>query len=286
MEPTVREWLRVAELRLQVAGVDAPRLEAQVLAAHVLRVGRAWLFAHPEAEFPSLAGESVLQRRERGEPLAYIVGRREFYGLEFRVTPAVLIPRQDTEILVEAALRYGGPSARVLDIGTGSGAIAVSLKLTRPGWDVVGVDISEDALEIARENASRLGAEVEFVLSDLGVALAGRTFDLIVTNPPYIGHDEPLAHEVRGYEPALALFADEDGYAVYRRLAEEVGDLLAPDGRLLMEVGYRQAAQVGSLFVARGWTLVETIPDLAGIARVVVVKRADSVRPPEALPQA
>ncbi|MGV3614887.1 MAG: peptide chain release factor N(5)-glutamine methyltransferase [Fimbriimonas sp.] len=266
---TLREWLTHAELRLRTAGFEAPRLEAQVLAGHILRVDRSFLFAHPEHEFPDLAGEAILQRREGHEPLAYIVGRREFFGRDFRVTPAVLIPRQDTEILVETAL--AAEAKTVLDVGTGSGAIAVTIKAERPHWNVTAVDVSPAALEVAKENAERLGADVRFLLSDAFEAVLGESFDLIVTNPPYIGRDEPLAEEVGRHEPELALYGGETGLEFYERLAREAAGYLEDGGRLMMEVGYRQAAAVRGRFEAEGWSQVETVADLNGIERVVVV---------------
>lgn len=267
---TLREWLVYAEGRLRALGVDSPRLEAQVLAMHILRVERSFLYAHPEHDFPDLAGEAMLQRRERHEPLAYLVGHREFFGRDFRVTPAVLIPRQDTEILIETALRYPGES--VLDIGTGSGAIAITLKLERPEWHVTAVDISPEALEIALDNAIQLGALVHFHLSDGFEAVLGESFDLIVTNPPYIGRAEPLDREVHAYEPDLALYGGETGLEFYERLAREAPDSLNDGGHLIMEVGYQQAAAVRALFEGAGWEHTETVPDLAGIDRVVVVR--------------
>lgn len=267
---TLREWLLQAESRLRALGVDSPRLEAQVLAMHILRVDRSFLFAHPEHEFPDLAGEAMLQRREGHEPLAYLVGHREFFGRDYRVTPAVLIPRQDTEVLVETALKTTGGT--VLDIGAGSGAIAVTLKLERPEWEVTAVDISPLALEVAEENAKNLQANVRFLLSDGFEALLGEAFDLIVTNPPYIGRSEPLAPEVAGHEPELALYGGETGLEFYERLAREASAYLNDGGQLMMEVGYQQAAAVQTLFEKAGWEHVETVPDLAGIDRVVVVR--------------
>lgn len=267
---TLREWLVRAEARLRVWGVDSPRLEAQVLAMHILRVERSFLFAHPEHEFPDLAGEGLLQRREGHEPLAYLVGHREFFGRPFRVTPAVLIPRQDTEILVETALRY--PGGRVLDIGTGSGAIAITLKLERPAWEVTAVDISPEALEVASQNAVDLGAGVRFVLSDGFEGVLGEAYDLIVTNPPYIGRSEPLDTEVHAFEPELALYGGETGLEFYERLSREAASYLNDGGQLMMEVGYRQASLVRALFEGAGWEHVETVADLSGIDRVVVVR--------------
>ena len=266
---TVAEWVKLAEARLRGAGFDAARLEAQVLASHILRVDRSWLMAHPEHEFPDLAGEAMLQRRERHEPLAYILGTREFYGRTFGVSKAVLIPRHETETLVEEALTF--PAARsVLDIGTGSGAIAVTLNLERPDWEVTAVDLSPAAVDVAEANAERLGASVRIVVSDAFSALVGEAFDLIVTNPPYIGRSEPLAAEVGEHEPHLALYGGETGLEFYERLAREAPAHLNDGGFLLSEVGYRQAGAVQKLFERAGWSHVRTVADLSGIDRVVV----------------
>ena len=267
---TVREWLTMAERRLEAAGVSSAKLEASLLAAHVLRVERSWLFAHPEAEFNELAGESVLARREAREPLAYILGWREFYGRRFRVSSAVLIPRQETEVLVEAALRYAPQNARLLDIGTGSGCIAITAKLERPDLDVTAVDISPDALEIANENAIDLKADNRFLISDVFKEITGEAFDVIVSNPPYIGREEPLMPEVVDNEPHLALFAEEEGTAFFKRLAIEGRTHLADGGVLLCEIGYCQFERTKSLFESQGWTLVQSIKDLGGHERVLV----------------
>lgn len=269
---TVQEWIQLAQLRLVAVGVASPRLEAQVLAGHVLLVDRTWLVAHPEHEFPDLAGEVLLQRRESGEPLAYLTGAREFYGRKFRVTPAVLIPRQDTETLVEAALEATLPNTvRVLDIGTGSGCIAISLAIERPTWRVTGLDISPGALEVATTNAADLQAEIEWIESDLFERVQDRRFDLIVSNPPYIGRDELLSKEVRDFEPTLALFAEESGLSIYRKLAEQAHHHLTEGGLLMMEVGYQQASLVADLFHQNGWEVKEIVRDLCQIDRVVIV---------------
>ena len=271
----------MAEARLTGAGFESARIEAQSLAAHILRVDRAWLYAHPEHEFNDLAGESLLQRRESHEPLAYIVGVREFYGRPFGVSPAVLVPRHEKETLVETVLRRFGPNPlRVLDIGTGSGCIAVTVKLECPAWEVTAVDVSPDALAIASANARFLGARVGFVHSDLFGGLLGESFDLIVCNPPYIATDEPLPRDVAEFEPALALFAANDGYAFYERLALEGPDHLEDGGAIAVEVGYRQADRVRSIFENAGWTWLETVLDLGGVPRVVVCGHAFEGRLP------
>lgn len=263
------EWLRNATTRLDLAGIDSPRLEAQVIAAHVLRVDRSWLLAHPDHDFPDLAGEALLQRREAREPLAYLTGYREFRGREFGVDPSVLIPRHETEELVEAALEADPEVSRVLDLGTGSGILAVTLKLQRPRWDVTAVDVSPEALTTASANARFHKAEVRFVLSDGFTALLGESFDLIVSNPPYIGDDEELPPEVRGHEPHAALFSGPTGLEFYARLANEAPAHLEDGGLLLLEVGHRQAAEVRALFEGAGWRHDTTRRDLSGVERVV-----------------
>jgi release factor glutamine methyltransferase len=270
----LRDWLAQAAARLSAAGVESAPLEAQLLAAHVLRVDRSFLFAHPGHDFPELAGESLLQRRAAQEPLAYILGRREFYGRDFQVDRRALIPRQETEILVEAALRHSLDDARVLDVGTGSGCIACTLKLERPSLEVIALDVSPDALEVAQSNAEQLGAEVSFVVSDLFAGIGNEVFDLIVTNPPYIGRSEPLSAEVARHEPELALYGGAEGDELLRRLAREAPAHLTSGGILATEVGYRQASVAREIFEEQGWAHVETVPDLGGIPRVVVLRRS------------
>lgn len=270
---TVGEWVRLAELRLSISGVESARLEAQVLAGHVLRVDRSWLLAHPEHEFPELAGEQVLQRRETHEPLAYILGYREFYGREFGVDPQVLIPRQETEILVETALKYGdAPVTTVLDMGTGSGVLAVTLKLEQPEWNITAVDVSADALAVASANARFHNASVRFVLSDGFEGLLGECFDLIVSNPPYIAESDPLPPEVANHEPAAALWPGPTGFEFYERLCKQAPAHLDEGGVLAMEVGHTQAERVAEMFVEAGWRIEDTVNDLSGVARVVVAR--------------
>lgn len=270
---TIAEWIRGAEARL-AAIVDSPRLEAQLLAAHVLLVDRAFLLAHPECEFPDLAGESLLQRRESGEPLAYVLGWREFYGRRFQVRPGVLIPRQETEILVESALGRlkANPAADVLDLGTGSGCLAVTIKLEVPDARVTASDVSAEAVDVARSNAETLGADVRFLQGDGFGPVDGESFDLIVTNPPYIGDFEDLPAEVRDFEPRQALLSGPNGLEFYERLSAQAAEHLRESGRLMMEVGYRQSRDVALLFESTGWNVEEVREDLSGIERVVVVQ--------------
>lgn len=261
------EWLRTATTRLDLAGVESARMEAQVLAAHLLRVERSWLLAHPEHDFDGLAAEQLLTRREAGEPLAYLTGYRDFYGRTFGVDPSVLIPRHETEELVEAALE--STATRVLDLGTGSGILGITLKLERPDWDVTAVDVSPEALATASANARFLKADVRLLLSDGFAALLGESFDLIVSNPPYIGDDETLPREVRDYEPSGALFSGPTGLEFYARLANEAPAHLEDGGLLLLEVGHTQAAEVRALFQGAGWKHETTRHDLSGVERVV-----------------
>lgn len=244
----LNDWLTEAFNRLSDAGISSAKLEAQVLAGHAMLVDRAWVLSHPEHEVNELALETLLQRRESGEPLAYILGYREFFGRRFRVDHSVLIPRHETEILVETALRLKNLPMKVLDIGTGSGCIAITLKLERPAWEVWATDISFPALQMARENAETLGADITFRHSNLFDQLGDETFDLIVSNPPYIGREEVLPREVRDFEPDSALFADDHGLAFYRQLAGQVLRFLAPGGHLIMEIGQTQGLEVAAMF--------------------------------------
>ncbi len=288
---TTQSWLQEAESRLRESGIESAYLEAQMLAGHVLRVDRSWLLAHPDHEFNELAGEQLLQRRLVGEPLAYILGWREFYGRTFGVDPSVLIPRHETETLIEAALALGPPlgfpnggatrptyrptdlpTYSVLDMGTGSGILAVTLKLERPSWEVTAVDISPPALSTASANARFLGALVRFLLSDGFEAMLGESFDMIVSNPPYVGTAEKLPREVSHHEPEQALYAGSDGLDFYRRISEQAKDHLNDGGSLLLEVGHTQSEAVQRLFESGGWTHVETRRDLSGIERVLAFR--------------
>ncbi len=267
-------WVNQAAARLEQAGIASPRLEAQLLAAHVLLVDRTYILTHPSGELNELAAEQLLQRRESQEPLAYILGYREFYGRRFRVTPSVLIPRQETELLVEEALRLPNSQPptphRILDVGTGSGCIAITLKLERPDWDVWAVDISGAALQVARENAETLGAEITFRHSDLFSALKGEKFELILSNPPYVGIEEPLPDEIKNHEPPTALFADNKGLKIYQQLAATYRDYLTENGTVILEIGQSQGEAVAKLFQG------QILQDLSGNDRAV---KAQSISP-------
>ncbi len=250
------------------------RLEARILAAFAWNVTPAWLIAHdtdPVAAVPGEAFARLLGRRLAGEPVAYLTGTREFYGRPFQVSPAVLIPRPDTELLVELALARMPPdhAVDVLDLGTGSGCIAITLALERPFARVTAVDRSAAALAIARHNAGMLDASVEFLTSDWFQALEGRRFDLIVGNPPYIAATDP--HLARGdvrFEPLAALAAGDDGLDDLRRLTAAACSHLQPGGTLLFEHGYDQAEAVQSLMRASHIHAPQSWADLSGILRV------------------
>lgn len=251
---TIREALRLAEARLEQAGVPDADVDAAYLLASVLKEDTLAMRinGHRELAAPQQAAfDALCDRRAAREPLQYILGETEFMGLTFHVEPGVLIPRADTEILVEKALAWMKPGARVLDIGTGSGAIAVSLAKLGRQAQVTAVDVSDRALEIARRNAERNGAAVEFVKSDCFSALKDRKYDMIVSNPPYISEDEMrgLMPEVTR-EPELALFGGADGLDFYRRISREASEYLNEGGCLLFEIGWLQKDAVSALVKA------------------------------------
>ncbi len=250
------------------------RIEARALAGHAWRVDGAWLIAHdtdPLTEAMHTAFSSLLSRRLEGVPIAYLLGSREFYGRPFLVSPDVLIPRPDTELLVELALDRipTDRSADVLDLGTGSGCIAVTLALERPLSRITAVDCSRAALRVAQHNADILDARVEFLTSDWFAALADRRFDLIVSNPPYIAASDP--HLARGdvrFEPVAALSAGVDGLDDLRRLTCAAHTHLQPGGTLLLEHGYDQAEAIQALLRTNGFHDPKSWTDLSGIRRV------------------
>ncbi|MGA7520973.1 MAG: peptide chain release factor N(5)-glutamine methyltransferase [Acidobacteriaceae bacterium] len=254
------------------------RRDAQQLLLRVLQRDGAWLLAHPEATLNDEQArryDEWIARRERREPVQYIVGEQEFYGLALKVTPDVLIPRPETEHLVEAALARVARdrAARICDVGTGSGAIAIALAHHFPLAEVTAVDKSEAALQVARENAARHGVleRVRLLSSDLLKALPGERFDMIVSNPPYVATGELLDAEVRLYEPQAALYAGPTGLEVYRRLIPAAKQALVDGGWLLLEIGFGQRDAVSALLV--GWDAVEFVHDLQGIPRVAIARR-------------
>lgn len=261
----------------QALSLDAreARIEVQMLLRSVLKVSRAYLLAHPERELDeaeNAAYRALLQRRMAGEPMAHILGEREFFGLNLKVTPATLIPRPETELLVELALERlpQRSGIRALDLGTGTGAVALSIAHARPDVEVVAVDASAAALEVAGENAQRLELHnVSFLHGDWFSALAGQSFDLIVSNPPYIAAgDEHLTQGDVRFEPISALVSGADGLDDIRQIAGGACAHIHPGGWLLLEHGYGQAATVRGLLLAAGWGAVFSARDLSGIERV------------------
>ncbi len=279
---TVEEALRrgVSQLSARPELRDTALQDAALLLMHTLGVTRATLVAHPGRRFTpdeQVAYQALLQRRVVFEPLQYILGEQEFYGLPLKVTPAVLIPRPETEHLVEAVLARlpKHVPVRIADVGTGSGAIAIALAHLLPLAEVTALDISADALAIAEENAQRHGVahRMRFLSSDLLAAVAGEAFDAVVSNPPYIpSADRTTMHpQVTEFEPAGALFAGDDGLAIYQRLIPEASLSLKQGGLLAMEFGFGQRNAIAALL--SGWSEVEFIDDLQGIPRVALARK-------------
>ena len=270
--------IRQGTERLQARG--NVRLDAETLLMYVLGRDRAYLYAHPELELScrelSRYDES-LARRASGEPLQYITGHQEFWGLDLVVNPSVLIPRPETEHAVETALELmrGMDGPHIVDVGTGSGCIALALAVEFPQANIEAVDISSEALEVATSNAKRLGIEgIHFAQSDLlGIFLhAGHVFDLVISNPPYVGEIEAdkLQVEVRQYEPHCALFGGEHGLDIYRRLIPQAAAVLKSGGALVLEIGYSQEQAIRELLT--DWQEVRSVADLQGIPRVIVAR--------------
>jgi release factor glutamine methyltransferase len=273
----IRTALQQGSRLLEEAGISEPRLTAEVLLAHALKRERTWLFGHPEEDLDGIAGvryNRSLQDRLHGKPCQYIIGRQEFYGRDFLLTQDVFIPRPETEYVVEQALKLTPRPAAILDVGCGSGNIAVtlSLELGTPAR-VVATDISFAAVAMARANARRLGARVAFLVCDLTSAFADSSLDLLISNPPYIptGEEQGLQREIREHEPHIALFAGPDGLVVYRKLIAEAPRLLRPGGWIVFELGYRQVDAVNAMLDAR-WSEVLVVSDLAGLPRVFVAR--------------
>jgi release factor glutamine methyltransferase len=276
---TSRTMLEEARRALAVAGVDGARLDAEVLLARACGIPRAILLAGTPQLAPDIIKKfrRMVARRAAHEPLAYIIGHKEFFSLDFEVTSAVLIPRPDTETLVEAALNFSAlrEQPRILDIGTGSGAIAVALAMNALDARIVATDISGDALEVAHHTAIRHRCEdrIAFVRADL-FPDGDSHFDLIASNPPYIADAdvETLQPEIRLHEPRLALVAGPDGLEFYRRIAAECRSRLNSDGAVLVEIGAGEAFAVEALFRRAGFSNIDAIRDLAGIERVIAAR--------------
>jgi release factor glutamine methyltransferase len=269
----VRDALDSALVALRAAGVESPRLDAELLLAEALGVDRATLVVEPDRELDGSAGRSfqdfVRRRAFEREPVAYILGRRGFRRLELSVDRRVLVPRPETEHVVEAALDLPR-AARVVDVGTGSGALALALKDERPDLEVLATDVEESALAVARGNADRLGLDVAFVHADLLEGVGGR-LDAVVSNPPYVtdAQWEGLAPEIVRHEPRAALLGGADGLDVIRRLVSAAADVPF----VALEVGAGQAPAVAGLMVQAGTHRTEVVRDLAGVERVVVGRR-------------
>ena len=268
------EGIRQLEGATVAAGCNAtPALDAEVLLAHVLSVGRAQLRSHPEQPAHEHAGgyNALIARRAAGEPLAYLTGKREFWSLPVSVSRAVLVPRPETELLVERALALrSAPEGRVVDLGTGSGAIALALSRERPHWQVTATDISSEALAVARTNAVRLELSgIDFRQGSWFAPLVGARFDLIVSNPPYVAADDPaLEDPALAHEPRLALTPGADALRCLREIARDAPRHLEPGGWLLLEHGATQAAAVRDELVLAGCRYVRSHRDLAGHERI------------------
>ncbi|MGA3045778.1 MAG: peptide chain release factor N(5)-glutamine methyltransferase [Terracidiphilus sp.] len=254
---------------------DCARADAELLLLQLLHQDRAWLMAHSSDDIGFDHWNryyELLERRYNGEPIQYITGETEFYGLPFWVTPDVLIPRPETEHLVEKVIELAAQfkSPRIVDIGSGAGAIAVALAHKLVNVQFTAIDLSADALTIAQENAKRNSANIRFLEGDLLAPVADEQFEIIVSNPPYVPEsDRPtLSVEVRDHEPALALFAGPDGLDIYRRLIPQAFAHLVPGGYLALEIGYGQSPAIETLLTDSGFQNIELIPDLQGIPRV------------------
>jgi release factor glutamine methyltransferase len=270
---TLREALLQTSARFERHRLTSSRLNAEVLLCHLLSVEKAYLYTHDERELTETETEKLeafVYERISGVPVQYIVGRQEFYGRYFTVNPAVLIPRPETEFIVETTLEFK-PAAgtRIIDVGTGSGCIGVTLALEIPDSKVTLTDVSFEALQVARLNATNLGASVSIACMDLLDAATG-TFDFVVSNPPYVSRKEEsrLQIEVREHEPAVALYGDEDGLASFRKLIPSAEQMLRPGGYFIAEMGYDMEERVLSLF-GDAWEKLPTRKDLQGIPRTV-----------------
>lgn len=275
---TIQSALQQGTKLLENARIAVPRLTAEVLLAHAVQHDRSWLYAHSDEELTELWWihyGRYLHERLNGKPTQYITKRQEFYGREFAVSPDVLIPRPETEHLVEVALELiGGGSPVVVDVGTGSGAIAVTLSLESAA-QVFATDISGTALRVAAVNNRKLLSRVEFVCCDLLSSVASTSVDLVVSNPPYVPEAESLQREVRDHEPHVALFGGPDGLDVYRRLIAEAARVLRPGGALAMEIAFNAEAAVREMLAA-DWSEVQLTRDLAGLPRVISARLADA----------
>jgi release factor glutamine methyltransferase len=275
---TINDVLKEATQILQNAGVPEARREAGSLLSFVIGKDRTFLIAHAAGEVNNVDQfREVVERRAAGEPLQYITGTQDFFGREFRVTPDVLIPRPETELLVEATLEVSKAATLICDVGTGSGCIALTLLCELNHARAVAIDKSPAALEVAKFNAQKLAVadRAEFVVSDCFDSLDRSEFDLIVSNPPYVsaGVIEGLQREVRDHEPLIALSPGPDGLSIIRRLIHESPKFLKQNGHLIMEIGFDQGEAVQQLIDAKVWELLEVRPDLQCIPRIVLLRK-------------
>jgi release factor glutamine methyltransferase len=272
---TIAETLEYAAALL--APSPTAHRDAELLLLHTTRLTKADLLTHPERELTERQVnhyQAAIARRALHEPVQYITGTQEFYGRLFIVNPLVLIPRPETEHLVETALALTQQPSHVLDVGTGSGILAITLALELPNATVTAADISAPALAVAQQNARSMGADrVRFLASDLFAKLDGARFDCIVSNPPYVATSEVLEAQVRDYEPASALYAGQDGLAIYRRLIPEALGHLEPAGSLLLEIGHGQRDAIATLLRTSAFSDIRFVDDLQGIPRVAVAQK-------------
>lgn len=272
------EWLRYVKGRYEEKGIGEAEAEPRHLIADILDIEISDIFTkgyEPVGKEQGKQIEAALTRREQGEPLAYITGKRWFMGMEFAVDRRVLIPRQETELLAEEAIALAGTDSRILDLCTGSGCVAVSVAL-KTGAEVTASDISKDALETAKKNADRYGVQIRFVESDLFCSIQG-AFHVITANPPYIDAEQmkKLDVQVEAYEPHLALFGGVDGLDFYRRIVPQALAALERGGVLLMEIGWDQGEPVRKMMEAYGYREIEIKKDYAGLDRLVKGVKAD-----------
>lgn len=275
MAQTLKTWLQQARQALLSAEIEAADQEARLLLCFALDVKAAYLFAWPEQQLnpeQTVKLQQLLHQRLQGQPLAWILGEWEFWGLPLKVTPATLIPRADSETLVEQALEVcTQPRARVLDLGTGTGALALALKKERPDWHLDAVDVQPAAVQLARENARRLGLDVRFWVSDWWQGVPQQHYDLVISNPPYIHPQDP--HLKQGdlrFEPRSALVGGQDGLEAYRQLLKPLGRFLRPGGWFLVEHGYDQAEALAALCQQAGLEALACQQDYAGQPRVTL----------------
>ena len=305
MQPRQLDRSRIRSLRTEAEHAlthgphpERARLDAELLLLHILsrrdpERNRAWLLTHandPTSRDARVEFDVLLRRRLAGEPIQYITGEAEFYGLPFCVTPEVLIPRPETEHLVEKVLELAAnyPAPRIVDVGTGSGIIAVALAHKLPAAIITATDLSSRALAIAQENAEHNGVagRIRFLEGDLLAPVAEEQFEMIVSNPPYVPQADraSLAVEVRDYEPAMALFAGDDGLEVYRRLIPAAFVALTPGGSVALEIGYGQEAAIRALLAGAGFVRIKFVSDLQGIARVACASTSHGTSKPDPCP--